>query len=138
VKDRVVIDTSTLISAALRSNSVPDQALHKALEEHTVVGCPETIAELRRVLSLAKFDRYIDTEGRRKFMSLLANEFEILNVPESVPLHPSCRDPKDNKFLALAVVAHADLIVSSDADLLILHPWRGISILTPAQFLAGS
>jgi hypothetical protein len=29
----------------------------------------------------------------------------------------------------------ADPIVSSGNGLLVLHPWRGIPILTPAQFL---
>ena len=49
---------------------------------------------------------------------------------------PPCRDSRDNKFLALALIADADAIVSSDEDLLTLHPWRGIPILTPTQFLA--
>ena len=58
-----------------------------------------------------------------------------------VPFTPTervtdCRDPKDNKFLELALVAGADLIVSSDADLLVLSPWRGIPILKPAEYLA--
>ena len=38
------------------------------------------------------------------------------------------RDPRDNKFLALAVVASADLIVDSDDDLLSLSPYQGILI----------
>jgi predicted nucleic acid-binding protein len=46
-----------------------------------------------------------------------------------------CRDPKDDKFLSLALAAGADCIVSSDADLLALHPYRGIAIVTPAVFL---
>ena len=41
-------------------------------------------------------------------------------------------------FLALALVAEADAIVSSDEDLLVLHPWREIQILTPAGFISMS
>jgi predicted nucleic acid-binding protein len=48
---------------------------------------------------------------------------------------PPCRDAKDNMLLALASVSQADVIVSSDNDLLVLHPWRGVSILTPSRFL---
>jgi predicted nucleic acid-binding protein len=48
----------------------------------------------------------------------------------------ACRDPKDNNFLALALAAEADVLVSSDEDLLVLHPWRGIPIITPAEFMA--
>jgi predicted nucleic acid-binding protein len=47
----------------------------------------------------------------------------------------ACRDPTDDKFLELAVNGHADLIVSGDADLLALNPFRGIPIVTPATFL---
>lgn len=46
-----------------------------------------------------------------------------------------CRDPKDNKFLEIAISGNADCIVSGDKDLMVLHPYRGISILTPMQFL---
>jgi predicted nucleic acid-binding protein len=47
-----------------------------------------------------------------------------------------CRDPKDDKYLALAAAGGADVIVSSDArHLLSMHPWRGIPILSPADFL---
>jgi uncharacterized protein len=48
-----------------------------------------------------------------------------------------CRDPKDDKFLELAVSGQANHIVSGDDDLLVLHPFRGVAIVTPAAFLAG-
>ena len=48
-----------------------------------------------------------------------------------------CRDPKDDKFLELAVNGHADLIVTGDRDLLALNPFRGIPIVTPAAFVQG-
>lgn len=38
-------------------------------------------------------------------------------------------------YLALAAASGATLLVSSDADLLVLDPWRSIRILTPAAFL---
>ena len=47
-----------------------------------------------------------------------------------------CRDPKDNKDLELALAARAGTIVSSDDDLLVLHPWRGVRVLRPAAYLA--
>jgi len=58
---------------------------------------------------------------------------------KSAPVvQPSCSDPKENKFLALALVAEADVLVSSDRDLLVLHPWRGIGIVTSAEFVGRS
>ena len=47
-----------------------------------------------------------------------------------------CRDAKDNKYLELALAAGASTIVSGDADLLVLHPRRGVRILRPANYLA--
>ena len=45
-----------------------------------------------------------------------------------------CRDPKDDKFLELAVAAKADVLVSSDVHLLEMHPFRGVQILQLADF----
>ena len=48
-----------------------------------------------------------------------------------------CRDAKDNKYLALALASAAATIFSGDADLLVLHLWRGVQILQPAAYLAA-
>jgi hypothetical protein len=53
-----------------------------------------------------------------------------------VPAVTECVDPKDDKYLALAAAGQADVIVSSDDHLRRLHPWRGVSILSPTDFLA--
>lgn len=47
----------------------------------------------------------------------------------------ACRDPKDDKFLELAVSGRATHIISGDTDLLTLNPFRGIAILPPRAFL---
>lgn len=47
----------------------------------------------------------------------------------------ACRDPTDDKFLELAVNGHAGVIVSGDADLLVLSPFRGIVVVPPAVFV---
>jgi uncharacterized protein len=44
-------------------------------------------------------------------------------------------DPDDNDVLECALAAQASMIVTGDKDLLRLSPFRGIRILTPAQFL---
>lgn len=47
----------------------------------------------------------------------------------------ACRDNRDNKFLELGLSGNATSIISGDSDLLVLHPFRGISIVTPQRFL---
>lgn len=135
---RVVFDTSTLVSAALRIGSVPYQALLRAFGSYDVCASSQTLAELERVLERKKFDPYLDRASRREFIALVRRNvhlFDIQNFDQSA-LEPACRDPGDNQFLVLALVAEAHTLISSDEDLLVLHPWRGTRIVTPAEFLS--
>lgn len=134
---RVILDTSTLVSSALRQGSIPDQALTKAFREFDLCFSLQTLEELTIVMGREKFDRYLDPELRRAFVEVIRSRAYMFAVPDldTNAIGPSCRDPKDNKFLALALVSESHLLVSSDADLLVLHPWRGMPIVTPASFL---
>jgi putative PIN family toxin of toxin-antitoxin system len=134
---RVILDTSTLVSATLRTGSVPDQVLLKALRTCDVCASQETLDELAQVLDRKKFDRYLDKESRRAFVALMRRHLHLFAVQPAdlAAIKPLCRDPMDNKFLALALVSDADALVSSDEDLLVLHPWHGIPIMSPAEFL---
>ena len=88
--------------------------------------------ELVEVLGRPKFDRYVSLEDRKHFLRLMGRISELGPI-----IHPvrACRDPKDDKFLELAVNGEASLIVTGDADLLSLHPFQQIAILTPADYL---
>ena len=91
--------------------------------------------ELEETIRRTKFDRYQDVEQRLRFVS----KFLEVSTPVTVTTHVhDCRDPRDNIFLCLALDGQADLILTGDADLLALHPWRNIPILTPSDFLARS
>jgi predicted nucleic acid-binding protein len=68
-------------------------------------------------------------------MTLCGRSFRVLRVSSSPQAIRACRDPKDDKFLELAVHGRADLIVTGDQDLHTLNPFRGIAILTPNAFL---
>jgi uncharacterized protein len=135
---RVVFDTSTLVSAALREGSAPWLAFHAALRGYDLCASADTLDELERVLENAKFDAYLDRASRRRFVALVRRHILLFAVsPDQIAaVDPPCRDPRDHPFLALAATAGARLIVSSDKDLLVLHPWRRIAILTPADFLS--
>lgn len=129
---RIVIDTGTLVSASFRFGSIPSQAYSKALREFAVCVSEETLVELEKVLRRDKFDRYISLEDRLAFLELYRKSAMLYPVTETVL---DCRDPKDDKFLALALSAKAEMIISSDEDLCVLNPYRGIAILKPAAFL---
>ena len=129
---RVVIDTNVFVSRLLRFESVPGQVVGKALRNAAVLVSHETMTELAEVLAQAKFDRYVVMKQRLQFIRLIAQTAEF--VPIIHPVH-ECRDPKDDKFLEVALNGRADLIITGDVDLLALHPWREISILSPAEYL---
>jgi uncharacterized protein len=81
-----------------------------------------------------KFDRFVSVERRQLILDIVTIAAERI-VP--VVAVRECRDPNDDKYLALAAAGGADVIVSSDVrHLLSMHPWRGISILSPADYLA--
>src|SRR5574337_339664 len=131
---RIVLDTGVLVSAAIRPDSVPSLALEKALLHFEVCESEETFAELQTVLLRPKFDAYAPLSSRQAFVEGLRARVAMVAVNLVVS---DCPDPKDNKFLALAETAGAELIVASDPHLTGLHPWRGIPIMPPAAFLVG-
>ena len=128
----VVIDTNVLISAALSSWANPFACLHWVLNNATLVASNPLLDELDMRLARPKFSRYLDEARRRTFIADLT--LSCVRV-ESQGLIRICRDPDDDKVLEAAVVGAADCIVTGDRDLLVLHPFRGIPIVTPAAFL---
>ena len=88
--------------------------------------------EIAEVLARPKFARILTHDRRRETLELLSAA-ALWVEPQTVI--EDCRDPKDNRYLELALAARATVIVSGDADLLVLHPWRTIRILRPAEFL---
>jgi uncharacterized protein len=135
---RVVFDTSTLVGAALRPGAVPHQALVLAMARSDVCASVQTWLELERVMQRERFDRYLPRRARLEFVAMLRTSmhFFAVTAADEAALQPACRDVSDNKFLALVQVCRADVLVSSDDDLLVLHPWCGVPVRSAADFLS--
>lgn len=129
---RVVIDTNVFISGLCSTTSTPALAVDKAITKAEVVATSETLRELIEKLLLPKFDRYVSRERREALLQRVASVVEIIHVVQHVR---ASRDPKDDKFLEAAVNGRANVLVSGDGDLLDLNPFRGIAIITPADYL---
>ena len=127
-----VLDTNMVVSALLLPRSITRQALDHAFANGVVLASQTTLDELGDVLRRPKFDRYVDEEGRLRFLSSYIHGVLIVDVAITIT---DCRDAKDNKFLELAVSGAAACIVSGDRDLLDLAPYQGIDILSPNDFL---
>jgi hypothetical protein len=129
---RVVFDTNDVISAMLLPLSIPRRALDRAMREGRPLISAATTTELDEVIHLPKFDKYLSEEERIEFLTTLVHEAELVNIVETVT---DCRDPRDNKILELAVSGRATHTVTGDSDLLVLHPFRGIIVVSPSAFL---
>jgi putative PIN family toxin of toxin-antitoxin system len=131
--ERVIPDTNFLVSAFLFPGSLPSLCLSMTERSSRMLGSIETLAELSEVLLRPKFDRYASKLVRIKLFAEFADTVELVEISEPVR---ECRDPKDDKFLGLALSGRAHLILAGDKDLLEMHPWRGIPIVTPATYMA--
>ena len=129
-RERIVADSNVLISGLLLPSSVPGQAVRKAVAKELLLVSEATMNELADVLARARFDRYISLADRQQFLRLLGRVAEF--VPIVYPVR-ECRDPKDDKFLELAINGRAELILTGDEDLLMMNPWRGVAILPPGD-----
>ena len=132
---RTVFDTNVLVSALLFEHSIPGQAFFRALEEGEILISITLVNEINRVLIRRKFERYITPEQREEFLIALVQSATLVDVTETIS---ACRDPKDNHILELAVNGKAEVIVTGDADLLALHPFRSIAVLNPQDFVKAS
>lgn len=127
-----VFDTNSLISALLVSTSVSRKAFDKAVDAYQIVISDETVAEFDEVAGREKFEPYITTEEREGFEELLHREAQFIEVTETLKV---CRDPDDEKFLALAIAGEAEVLISGDSDLLVLDPFQGVRIVSPGSFV---
>ena len=131
--ERIVFDTNTLVSGYLFPLSTPGQAVEFGLNSHRILMSMEIVKELADVLRREKFDRFLSLGRRDELIakSILQSEFVATTA-----IVADCRDPADNKYLELAIDGHTSAIVSGDADLLTLHPFRGIPILSARDYLS--
>lgn len=122
-----------MISAALCDESVPAQARNHAVRRGKLVATEQTLAELTSRLLSPKFDRLVSQAARE---TLLRSLHPIVEVVPVIQVIRACRDSKDDMFLEAAVNGRADVLITGDKDLLALHPFAGIPIITPADYLA--
>ena len=129
---RVVLDTNVVVSALLFKTP-----LSKIIDlwqggAFIPVISKDTFQELQTVLAYPKFSLTPD-----EIRSLLEGEFlpffEVIEAVEDVK--GVCADPADDKFLACALSASADYLVSGDKALTVLKQYKSVKIITPSEFL---
>lgn len=128
----IVFDATTVVGAALHRDSVPRRAIELARSHHLIAFSDPVALEIREVLARPKFARQLTPPRQREIIDLLFVD-AVWFAPTILAF--DCRDQDDNKYLELALAAQATTVVSSDSDLLVLNPLRGVQILRPVAFL---
>ena len=131
-RTRIVLDSNALVSRLLLPDSIPGQAVRKAVEEGDILMSESTLFELADVLGREKFNPYVSIQDREEFLRMLGRIVEMVTILHAVH---DCRDVRDNQILEVAVNGQAQVIATGDEDSLVLNPFRGISILRPADYL---
>ena len=133
---RAVVDTSIVVRAVLKPLGTVGPVLDLLAEKrYKFLYSEATLEEMIDVLARPRLRRRFPLQGRdpQTVFDLILLRGEAV---EPRRRWVACRDPKDDKFLDVAVEGQADVLVSGDDDLLALHPFQGIPIVQPAQFLA--
>jgi putative PIN family toxin of toxin-antitoxin system len=134
---RVVLDTNVFVSSLLSRKGTPSKVVDEwRAGKYLLVTSPSLISEIRRVLTTPRIKKKyrIGEQDIEQLIDLLKK------VAVVIPGSPSVkgvitRDPKDDKFLAFAIEAGADFIVSGDRHLLDLAEHRAIPIITVQEFM---
>lgn len=131
----VVIDTNAFVSAAAGPRGRLGRLLdHLESGVYDLLYSADLLAELREVLDRPRVRRGLSIRDEDVATLLaLIHRRGVFVVPSRVIT--ACRDPDDNRLLEVAVEGRADIIVTGDEGLLILHSFESIPIVRPAEFL---
>jgi len=133
---RIVMDTSVLIRYLIK----PSAAIRELIEvwwlgdRVQMITAPELIEELEQVLSRQGIRAFIRPPEGQILLETIRLKGETLAALGTLPSY--CRDPKDDKFVACALVGAASFVVTADEDLLILDEVSGVRMMTPYHFVA--
>ena len=130
---KVVLDTNVLVSALIAKEGKPSQILRQ-ITKYTLITSKEILIEVERVLHYDRIQkRYnLSNEDIDAFMQNLREVSKVVSVTKQVEVIKD--DPDDDKFLACALEANADYIISGDTHLIKLGVYQDIPILTPTKF----
>ena len=127
---KCVNDTNVLISSAL-TKGAPFRIVEHLIKNNALIFSKETISELSSRITQPKFEKYVSAEDREAYVNNLILSADLVIIDNLIQ---GCRDRDDDKFLETAVKGDARFIISGDQDLLTMHQFEGIDIVTVQEF----
>jgi len=128
---RLVLDTNVLVSAILSPGSISAKVLNWGEDNGVILYSDATLTEVLSVLGRSKFSKYIDPEDIDGLSIRVKTVWLFVEILNQVQL---CRDPKDDKFIDLALNGDASHLITGDNDLLVLNPIANTSVINPRNF----
>ena len=125
---RVVYDTSVVVTIFARRGQILKFKRDILIGRVIAITSDYILAETEAVLS----DKFQLTKQRAKSHTRLYARIAIGVNPDDI--QKISRDSRDDPILATAVAGHAKYIVTLDKDLLVLKEYKGVLIITPAEF----
>lgn len=127
---KVVVDSNIWISVLINKSY---QSFIKGLIEKNIriISSRDQLEEISSVLARPKISRHIQRQHIKEFLILFLKTIELVEIKETVN---DCRDEKDNFILETALSGNVDYIITTDDDLLVMNPYKGIEILTVREF----
>lgn len=127
---RILFDTNVLFAAFI-SHGLCAGLYEETLLRANLVVSEEILKELReKLISKAKLSKSEVSE----VLFAIRNDSQVVGAPGLGT--PVCRDPDDDRVLAVAQVGKVDLLVTGDQDLLVLKSFLGIPIVSPRECLS--
>jgi putative PIN family toxin of toxin-antitoxin system len=129
----VVFDTNVIVEAIFWPRSTARRALTGlALRRFkTVVNAP-ILEEYVSVATKLRQKVFSDTQPSGALAWIAAKS---AHIEQAVLQGRLSRDPDDNLFVATAIAAQAECLVTQDRDLLVLEKPFGVQIVTPVQLV---
>ena len=127
---KVVIDTNILVSAVLRDRD-PELVIQFVVDhpEFEWVASQPILTEYKEVLNRRKFR--LTQEVKDDWFNLLYEALTLIEVDTSVDFPI---DPDDAMFLACAITADADFLITGDTDLFQGENLLKAAVITVAGF----
>ncbi|MBF0531631.1 MAG: putative toxin-antitoxin system toxin component, PIN family [Candidatus Omnitrophica bacterium] len=135
---KVVIDTNQFVSAFLNHHGPSADLLQCwRRQQFILVISPAILREIKKVLDYSRIKQkyFLKDADIQALFVLLEQEAVLIPYPEPVRIIKD--DPDDDKFIACALAADADYIVSGDRHLLDIGKYQSIKIVKVRDFLGS-
>src|SRR3989338_5599759 len=130
IKGIIVVDLNVFVRALLTKSA--DRTIYEAIKEGEIIPafCSDMLENLLKVLMRPRLK--LNLSDIKELLEIIRLKAIIVKPEIKITF---CSDASDNIILETAVACNARMIISNDDDLLVLNPFRGISIINSRQFL---